>query len=126
MAKKKEVIQTLPALVAEMVATNKERDVITGKVASLELKREQLEEEAATLEKRNAELQLREEKIDAALTEAAKKSKLSIPKVVRQVVAAMLRGVESFAPEKLEVRKPTPTDPIVVYQGITILWYLEV
>jgi len=115
-----------PALVSRLVALDSERAIIEKETADIELERKQLMEKAALLEKKTESLKLREAEIDAALSEAAKKAKLSIPKVVREVVLMMLRGCENFKPEKLSVVKPTDKDPLVIYNRQTILWYLEI
>jgi hypothetical protein len=116
----------LPELVGQLVALDTERVALNQEEESLRTEKKALEDKEAALVKRVTDLKRREDEIDKALTEAGKKGKVSIPSIVREVVRAMLRVRESFVPEKLTAERPTPTDPIIKYDGKIIMWFLEV
>jgi len=69
--------------------------------------------------------------IQEKLSEIEEKQNMEIPEVVKEVAevvipaAATAAGDKEVKTEKVKVKKPTKSDPIIMYGDNVVMWYIE-
>ena len=69
--------------------------------------------------------------IQEKLTDIEKFQDMVIPEVVKEIAeviipaAAVAAGDKEVKPEEVKVKKPTKSDPIIMYGNNVVMWYIE-